>query len=118
MQKVMDETDSYSSRPLTDMYLSSMASSRAWTDEVHEEDGGHDQVGPRPQDGRRIMEEDMRAWLGGTMGGTAWDDVTGAALDPEGVRAARREEMALCSRGGGREENRRAMDRCQQGGPR
>ena len=32
------------------------------------------------------------------MGGTAWDDVTGAALDPEGVRAARREDMAFLKR--------------------
>ena len=59
-QKVMDETGSYSSRPLTKRYLSSVVNSKAWTDRAHEEDGGHDQVGPRPQDGRRIMEEEMQ----------------------------------------------------------
>ena len=91
----MDETGSYSSRPLTKSYLSSVANIEACTDRVHEEDGGHDQVGPRPQDGRRIMEEERQTWVGETMGGTAWDDVTGAVLDPEGVRAARREEMAF-----------------------
>ena len=64
----MDEKDSYSSRPLTNTYLSSMASSKAWTDEVHEEDGGHGQVGPRPQDGRRIMEEEMRKMARGNNG--------------------------------------------------
>ena len=28
-----------------------------WKDDVHEDEGGSDAIGPRPQDGRSIMKE-------------------------------------------------------------
>ena len=64
-----------------------------WADEVHEEDGGHDKLGPRPQDGRQILKQGISALVesGGRI--TAWDDTTGAELDAEGVQKARETEL-------------------------
>ena len=60
-----------------------------WRDEVHEKEGGCDTIGPRPQDGRNVLEEEMEKWMNAT------DDATGAELKPGLVRKARREEMAF-----------------------
>ena len=64
-----------------------------WEDTIHEEDGGHDRSGDRPQDGRDMLKQGMSVLheTGGQR--TAWDDVTGAALDVEGVKKARETEM-------------------------
>ena len=56
-----------------------MMSSVKWKDEVHEEEGGCDHIGIRPQDGRALLKEEMRAY----------DDVTGANLDPRWVEEHR-----------------------------
>ena len=88
-QKLLEETGSYSSQAMTRGQLSSMMSSVKWRDEVHEKEGGCDTIGPRPQDGRNVLEEEMEKWMNAT------DDVTGAELKPGLVRKARSEEMAF-----------------------
>ena len=64
-----------------------------WLDYWHEEDGGDDQRGVRPQVGVTLMKKEMDglSLKGGYEG--AWDDVTNAELVPELVRAARQVEM-------------------------
>ncbi len=66
-----------------------------WVDAVHEEEGGQDALGSRPQDGRRLMREglDMLSRTGGCM--TAWDEITGTELGIEGVRKARKMSIRL-----------------------
>ena len=56
---------------------------------MHEEEGGCDAIGSRPHDGRNVLQEEMGKWMNAT------DDVTGADLDTELVRKARRDEMAF-----------------------
>ena len=84
-----------------------------WRDEVHEEDGGCDTGGIRPQDGRAILEEEMHKWE------KAWDDITGAELEPGRVANARQDEMRFfrkmdahtrCSRGCVAEEGGTLID--------
>ena len=82
--KLLDETGNCSSGVMSRRQLSSMMSSVKWKDEVHEEEGGCDHIGTRPQDGRALFKEEM----------TAYDDVTGADLDPKLVKKARQDEMA------------------------
>ena len=60
-------------------------------EDVHEEEGGNDLIGPRPQDGRDILRKEMNKWTEELTGGTAWDDVSGAQLVPSKVREARGE---------------------------
>ena len=57
------------------------------------EDGGCDAVGPRPQDGRKILEDEFLALNMACGVATAWDDITGSELDAEKVAAARAEEI-------------------------
>ena len=65
-----------------------------WMDPVHEEDGGDDSFGLRPQRGIEILkgELDALSMRNGMM--VAKDDVSGKDLDPGLVKAARDEEMA------------------------
>ena len=60
-----------------------------WTDTKHEEDGGCDVRGHRPQDGRQLL----KGLVSGLNNWIAWDDVSGASLDGSRVKAARLEEM-------------------------
>ena len=61
-QKLLEETGQTSSRRMSKGQLSSMMNSVKWRDEVHEDDGGGDAGGARPQDGRAMLEEDMYKW--------------------------------------------------------
>ena len=64
-----------------------------WADSVHEEDGGRDFAGGRPRMGVHLLREELQS-IGVREGVCyAWDDVSGAPLDWEKVKAARREEM-------------------------
>ena len=79
--------------------MNSMAARRGghvaahWVDEVHDEDGGHDLHGSRPQDGRDILKQSLHT-LGFTNGqATCRDDVSGAELNPVQVQAARKVEI-------------------------
>ena len=68
--------------------------SQSWVDSVHEGDGGYDLIGPKPQDGRDMLERELMVLRQNGGEQSAWDDVTGAELDPDLVKAARAEEMA------------------------
>ena len=64
-----------------------------WNDEWHEEDGGDDAGGIRPQVGVTLKAEmDGLSYKGGYE--TAWDDVSNAELVPQLVKEARDLEMA------------------------
>ena len=84
-QKLRDETGNCSSGAMSRRQFNSMMSRARWKDDVHEEDGGCDQIGTKPQDGRALLKEEMEAY----------DDVTVANLDPMLVKKARLEEMAF-----------------------
>ena len=66
-----------------------------WKDLVHDEERGYDMFGRRTQDGRLTLKQklsklafaDRRQW--------APDDVSGAELDPELVKQARKVEMTF-----------------------
>ena len=60
-----------------------------WSDYWHEEDGGDDHRGVRPQVGVTLLQKEMDglAFEGGYE--VAWDDVTNAELLPELVKKAR-----------------------------
>ena len=62
-----------------------------WVDFVHEEDGGDDARGIRPQCGTELLKEQILELTHGDS--IAWDDVSGASLIPEKVVEARQEEM-------------------------
>ena len=64
-----------------------------WLDDWHEEDGGDDQRGVRPQIGVTLLKKEMDglSFKGGYE--VAWDDVTNAELVPALVKAARQVEM-------------------------
>ena len=64
-----------------------------WQDRVHEEPGGVDIFGSRPQDGREIYNEELAALLTREHGAMAWDDVSGKELNPIEVINARKLEM-------------------------
>ena len=77
-------------------HLSTLMNNRYWKDEAHEDAGGNDNIGPRQQDGRRLMKEETEKLLrtiSGITGHIAWDDVTGGELKLAGVKEARREEL-------------------------
>ena len=59
-----------------------------WLDEWHEEDGGQDHRGVRPQCGVTLLKKEMDglSFRGGHE--TAWDDVTNASLLPDLVKKA------------------------------
>ena len=62
-------------------------------DGVHDEDGGHDSFGLRPQDGRRILRDELLGVMqrGGLV--EAWDDVSNKYLDYDMAMQARQAEM-------------------------
>ena len=64
-----------------------------WRDTAHEEDGGMDAVGPRPQDGRDMLREEMMVVMTKNGEVQAWDEVSGKPLDPQLVAEARKVEM-------------------------
>ena len=84
-QELLDETGNCSSGAMSKRQFSRIMNSVRWKDEVHEEGCGCDHVGARPQDGRALLKEEMKAY----------DDVTGANLDPKLVKKARQEEIAF-----------------------
>ena len=91
-QKAIDESGAYSSAPMSERQLSTVMSNCRWKDDVHEEEGGYDRIGPRQQDGRNIMKEEtgkLVKTIRGLMGHTAWDDVTGGEPIPAEVQEAR-----------------------------
>ena len=65
-----------------------------WFDGVHEDEGGDDHRGVRPQQGTEILKKEMNGLLKRGGEHIAWDDVTNAELDPEDVKEARMVEMA------------------------
>ena len=67
----------------------------AWVDFVHEEDGGEDARGVRPQNGVGILREGIQALYTKNGVVTATDDVNDVELNPTMVADARTEEMAF-----------------------
>ena len=64
-----------------------------WVDAIHEEDGGDDSLGVRPQNGVNILKECMFGLVCKNSIWQAWDDVSNAELNPDDVKAARALEM-------------------------
>ena len=64
-----------------------------WKDTVHEEDGGDDHRGVRPQQGIEILREELDALTFRNGIACATDDVTGNTLVPGLVQKARDEEV-------------------------
>ena len=64
-----------------------------WVDTVHDEDGGEDVRGARPQTGVQVLREAMYGLVCRNTIWKAWDDVSGADLNVEDVKAARALEM-------------------------
>ena len=60
---------------------------------LHEQDGGHDLHGYRPQDGRSILSDHVDALRVRSGEMSARADVTGANLIPDMVQQARRVDM-------------------------
>ena len=50
-------------------------------------------MGPRPQDGREIMKEELSIMMKKNGDVQAWDEISGKALGPKLVAEARRVEM-------------------------
>ena len=65
-----------------------------WKDNVHEEDGGSDDRGIRPQHGIEVLKEELDALVFKNGVATARDDVSGKELVPKLVQNARDEEIA------------------------
>ena len=64
-----------------------------WKDTVHEDDGGDDRVGTRPQNGQDIYRHEILGLMRREGFLTAWDDVSGKELDADEVAKARQLEM-------------------------
>ena len=64
-----------------------------WRDVSHEEDGGSDHLGSRPQNGIQVMKDELQALYVKHGVCIASDDVTQAELSPDLVKAARQIEM-------------------------
>ena len=64
-----------------------------WVDTVHEEDGGDDSLGVRPQSGVEVLKDCMFGLICKNSIWQAWDDVSNAVLNPDDVKAARALEM-------------------------
>ena len=58
-QKLIDAVNVWSTEAMSKKQLSAVAEGTRWKDEVHEEEGGFDNIGPRPQDGREILKQEM-----------------------------------------------------------
>ena len=54
-----------------------------WTDGVHEDDGGHDTIGERQQDGRQLLQDELMGVLQRDGMVQSWDDVSGKQLDSD-----------------------------------
>ena len=65
-----------------------------WCDYVHEQDGGDDKFGTRPQRGIEMLAKELESLTFRDGIAMAKDDVTGTVLVPELVRLARAEEMS------------------------
>jgi len=64
-----------------------------WIDVVHEEEGGDDLYGVRPQQGVEVLKNEMYALVCKNSMWRAWDDVTDVELNVDDVKAARALEM-------------------------
>ena len=64
-----------------------------WMDRLHEEEGGMDKFGVRMTDGREHLKREVGSMMMREGMAEAWDDVSGAWLDPALVAEARRTEM-------------------------
>ena len=64
-----------------------------WVDRIHEEDGGDDEIGPRPQNGQALLRDALKGMVDKNGWSDAWDDVTNKKLDPDLVKQARITEM-------------------------
>ena len=96
-QKLADEANVRTSRPMTMSSLMSVLSKDVkedWTDEVHEEDGGDDLAGVNKQKGIDIMKESMKDIEQDIYEGEAWDDVTGMELRAKMVQEAKQEDSS------------------------
>ena len=65
-----------------------------WRDPVHEEDGGRDVHGVRPQEGIELLKKELDALVFKDGISTARDDVSGKELVPKLVQEARDEEIS------------------------
>ena len=68
-------------------------SCKHWIDPVHEEDGGNDGFGPRPQRGIELLKDELALFTFKTGIAFARYDVTGTEIVPDLVVTARQEEM-------------------------
>ena len=64
-----------------------------WVDTVHDEDGGEDLIGVRPQTGVQVLKEAMYGLVCRNSIWKAWDDVSNVELNVDDVKAARALEM-------------------------
>ena len=64
-----------------------------WCDYVHEEDGGSDERGERPQHGIQLLKDEHDALIFKNGIAIARDDVTGSELVPKLVQQARSEDI-------------------------
>ena len=69
-----------------------------WIDTWHDEDGGCDERGLRPQNGVTLLKQEMDGLTCKNGYETAWDDVTNAPLNPVLMRKAREVEMEYFER--------------------
>ena len=67
-------------------------------DTWHDEDGGFDDRGLRPQNGVTLLKQEMDGLTCKNGYETAWDDVTNAPLNPVIMRKAREVEMEYFER--------------------
>ena len=66
-----------------------------WKDLLHDEDGGCDMFGRRPQDGRATLKHELAKLAFADGAEWAQDDVSGVELDPKLVKEAREVEMTF-----------------------
>ena len=68
---------------------------RHWRDLVHDDDGGMDMFGRRPQNGVNTLKNELAKLAFSHGNEWAQDDVSGVELDPELVKGARKVEMTF-----------------------
>ena len=66
-----------------------------WKDLVHDDDGGMDMFGRRPQNGVANLKNELAKLAFANGSEWAQDDVSGVELDPELVKKARELEMTF-----------------------
>ena len=69
-----------------------------WIDIWHDEDGGCDDRGVRPQNGVTLLRQEMHGLTCKNGYETAWDDVTNVPLNPVLMRKAKEVEMQCFER--------------------